>query len=178
MDAKEPTICSIQGFDASRVVTDADVRQLFEQLPSEHWARRVLCSITYVDSVKEDSDPRRRRDAMSHVFGECADSSDERHATIYRQHPTGNHDPYFFRHCILHELGHAVYSMVLSVEDKVEWAKRHAKRVVSYNAQSRDPDEHFCNLYAAYVLRPDFVRFGFGDFYSFLRERVFSRKEY
>lgn len=180
MGARRPTVCSVSGFDASGLVTNADVRRLLRQLPTTHRDAKVLRSIQYVDSVRQETDPRRVRFTTYQVFGEYSvdEPSGEGHATIYRQHPSGNPNTFWLRHCILHELGHAVYHQELSGSDRAEWAKRHANAVTLYNAQSRAADEHFCNLYAAYVLRHEFVRARFGNFYSFLRERVFEGKEY
>lgn len=180
MDASAASVCSISGFDVSEVVTDDDVRELFATIPVSHTASSVLQSIEYVDAIKEETNPRQRRFTKYQVFGDCAINEDagEADARIYRQHATGNPDKFQFMHAILHEVGHAVYYQQLSPDDRAAWAKLHGDVMLIYNEQSRAPDEHFSNLYAAYVLRHELVRSGFRNLYPFLRERVFEGREF
>lgn len=171
-----PNPCSISGFDASGVLTDAEVLEVFASLPATHVDSSVLKSIEYVDDVKEETDPRQRRFTRYQIFGDCSinEETGEAWATIYRQHASGNPDGFWFRHTILHEVGHAVYYRVVSAQDRASWSALHGNAMIVYNEQSRVPDEHFSNLYAAYVLRHEVVRKGFSDLYTFLRDRVFE----
>ena len=177
MDASEAAICSISGFDASGVLTDREVAALFAQLPPSHIASTVLRSIEYVDEVKEETDPGSRRFTKYQVLGDCAVGDDAR-ARVYRQHASGNPEEFMFRHTILHEVGHAVYAHRLNADDRREWATLHGDSLMFYNEQSRVPDEHFSNLYGAYVLRHEFVRKGFRRLFPFLSGRVFEGSTY
>ena len=175
-----PTICSIIGFSASGIVTNKSVRDLLERLPKGHTRSLSLRSIRYVGEVVYEQAPRRHRRFPAHqIFGEWSINEDtgEGHATIFRQHEDGNQSEFDFLRTILHEVGHAVYRG-LSDRDRGEWARLHAKSTMVMNEQSRVADEHFCHLYAVYVLRHDLARVNFNQLYSFLNKRVFEGEEY
>lgn len=180
MAANDPKLCSISGFEASGVLTNDGVQELLRRLPGDHPCSPALRSLTYVDEVRHESNPRRhRRFPREQILGEWSINSETGYgdANIYRQHEDGNPNHFDFLRTILHEVGHSVHETLLD-PDKVEWATIHAQSDVLINEQSRVADEHFCHLYAAYVLKPDYVRAGFAMHYDFLRDRVFRGKEY
>lgn len=172
------SICSVSGFDASGVVTDAEVEDMLRQLPDTHVRTKALRSVQYLDDLREE-EPRHRRFPKHQIFGEWSinERTGEGSASVFRQHSTGNPDQPNFLATILHEVGHAVYYKLPEVE-KIEWVQLHSSSVIIMNEQSRAPDEHFCHMYAAYFLRNEFVRSIYGHFYPFLKDRIFEGKEY
>ncbi len=57
----ETQMCRISGFNASGVLNDEQVRDVFCRLPAPHTAIRTLSSIRYEDRIKEDVNPKARR---------------------------------------------------------------------------------------------------------------------
>jgi hypothetical protein len=80
-----------------------------------------------------------------------------------------------FRHILYHEIGHHVFSLVISSKVKTLWVNRIAKQTPSVSVYgATNPQEDFAEAYAIY-LGPEAERGAAADVkLSFLRELVFS----
>jgi hypothetical protein len=163
----------ILGFEHSRMMTNREVQEFFRRIPDSHITNPHLTSIEYVDQVH--TSPGDERQQPERVFGQthinlCEQTSEIK---IFRQKAGGNDDIREFQDSLLHEVGHVVFQLRLTEEQRVEWHIIHARAPFHFTSAGSDPVEHFAEAYAAYILRNELLRVKMVPEHTFMETKVF-----
>ncbi len=161
----------ISGFTKCGLLSDAEVLGMLAKLPEAHATHAGFLQLTYVDSVQYRNGGAK---GSNHVFGVTLINEEQTKAVIriFRQTPEGNNDLFELNTTIYHEVGHVVFMLVMSEEQRLEWRSIHATGNLMWNVAGADPVEHFAETYAQYVLHPDVTKRLKAE-YDFLQKEVF-----
>ncbi len=165
---------TINGFEASKLLSDEDVSKFLAILPGWHISNPPVRSICYVNEVKYERHNNRRR-GKEQILGQCQIDEEQGvgDITLYRQQEDGNNLLEDFKSSILHEIAHAVF-ITLPVGAKMEWYGLCVKGpFIAWNEAGRDPLEHFCDTYSYFQSAREFVQKVLPREFAFMVDRVF-----
>lgn len=164
----------IQNFEKSKLMTNQEVNVYLESnLPAEHVNGDLIREIRYEDRFRQTPDGA--------ALGECK-TDDQGHSEIelYRQSPEGSYSREDMEHTLTHEVGHNVY-WNLPAEARSDWdnlsSTSQADNYVSEYART-NTREDFAESYSHYVRDPVVLRDASMPKYNFLRDKVFSGRQY
>ena len=110
----------VMGFGLSELFTDDHIRGLLGRVPQAHVAK--LAVVSCIDRVTPN-DPHDTRENPDIVFGitYIDPPSETASILIFRQSKEGNIDNDEFISTVYHEVGHAVYQLVMDEEQRERW---------------------------------------------------------
>ena len=165
----------VQGFEQTGLTNSAEIkRYLGETFPPEHVDHASLPSVVYHDVYKPAQDGNFL--GMTRYNQETGVS----HIEIYRQQQEGNSNPADMTYTLAHEVGHNAYwvsgESVQRSWDKLSVASASDEYVTGYARTGVRED--FAESYATYVLDPDLLSEVSQKKYDFMRNFIFSGREY
>jgi hypothetical protein len=152
-------------------MTNREVEDLLGTLPPRHITNPPLRTILYISETSLRYSTDRRRSPQQ-ILGECIIGDGEANIRLFQQQTTGNHSLYDFKFSILHEIGHVVF-WHLKDRQQQKWYSLYGQTPIIWNEAGRNPDEHFCDTYAHYLMNPLLVKKRFVKEYQFMKIEVF-----
>lgn len=164
----------VKGFEQSKAMTNGNVQTFLRRLPLEHVSRKHLSEIVYIDKLRL-ADPFDRRSNPELILSETDVNKAAGAARVWvcKHHKKGNKDLGLFHDSIYHEVGHVVFHRLLAEDRRQKWYRVHAEAEYVWTPAGSNPNEHFAETYAKFVLRPVVTAAQFPDEYAFMAEEVF-----
>jgi len=171
----------VAGFEKSGVMTNEEVRShLEETFPDRHANSYTMDVVRYQDEYREQHHDITLAEWENRELVPNTEINQET-ITVYRQTPAGNPDAEALKDTLAHEVGHHVHLKYLGPEERRGWlslsGERAPEQCVSDYART-NAYEDFAETYQGYTRRPEALQQINPDKYAYMRDRVFSGREY